>query len=312
MKKFLIHLHIFYEDMYPKFKEQLLALKLDSYDLYVTLVKENPELISDIKTSFPNAHIKVVENRGYDVAPFVDVLNGVNLDDYQYVVKLHTKRNIKHHKVPKFLQESRWREALTKFISSKDNFDSVVASMDSDASIGMHADSNVIFSNLCDHLLEKKNFYNYLKLNNFKVMPYKFVAGTMFIARSSVFKELQQLKLKISDFELPDPTRQSWQLAHAMERLCGYLVTSKHLKIKDFLNHSLINYRYWSHVVAFDLKIAKAAFVDVYIPKTLKTLKSVLWDNFFCKYIISVRKTKKNKLLVKILRIPVLSIKIKK
>lgn len=45
-------------------------------------------------SDFKNADFYVVPNLGFDLGPFVYALDKVNLSDYSYVIKLHTKRDI--------------------------------------------------------------------------------------------------------------------------------------------------------------------------------------------------------------------------
>ena len=81
MKKILVHVHIFYENLYPELKACLLNLKDYNCDYIFTFVKENKTLESDIKSTFSNAKIEIVKNLGFDLGPFVHVLNEVNLSD---------------------------------------------------------------------------------------------------------------------------------------------------------------------------------------------------------------------------------------
>ena len=94
MKPILVHVHIYYEFLWPELKSCLKNIDGYTHQIVVTLVKENPKLQEDILSSFPNAKIEIVENLGFDLGPFIHVLNEVNLDDYSYVIKLHTKRDI--------------------------------------------------------------------------------------------------------------------------------------------------------------------------------------------------------------------------
>lgn len=94
MKKILVHVHIFYENLYPELKACLLNLNDYNCDYIFTFVKENEALESDIKSTFKNVNVEIVKNLGFDLGPFVHVLNEVNLNDYSYVIKLHTKRDI--------------------------------------------------------------------------------------------------------------------------------------------------------------------------------------------------------------------------
>ena len=119
MKKILIHAHIFYADMWEQVASCISNVHENS-DIYVTLVEKNEELQDRVLARFPDAHIVVVENVGFDVAPFAKILDTVELADYSYIVKLHTKRNVKADEriLGVELGGSLWREKLLSFISS--------------------------------------------------------------------------------------------------------------------------------------------------------------------------------------------------
>ena len=95
--KVLLHLHLYYTDQLKFMIKKMKNINSCNWDLYVTLVEENQKIINQIKEFKPDAKIIIVENRGYDVWPFLQVLNHVNLDDYDFILKFHTKnyRNIK-------------------------------------------------------------------------------------------------------------------------------------------------------------------------------------------------------------------------
>ena len=61
------------------------------YDLYITLVKENAALVKEIQAFHPATTVWQVENRGFDVGPFIYFLQHINLSDYDLVLKIHTK-----------------------------------------------------------------------------------------------------------------------------------------------------------------------------------------------------------------------------
>ena len=90
--KILVHLHLYYADMLPEMLNSLRSLEGRAYDLYVTLVKDCETVKKEILAFKNDAQIMMVDNRGYDLAPFLKVLQSVSLDDYGYVIKLHTKQ----------------------------------------------------------------------------------------------------------------------------------------------------------------------------------------------------------------------------
>lgn len=93
-KPILVHVHIYYPEMWYELRQCIQNIVPHSFDLYVTMVEEHQDIITDIKDSFPSAKIKVVENRGYDIYPFIKILNNLDMDDYSYVIHLHTKRDM--------------------------------------------------------------------------------------------------------------------------------------------------------------------------------------------------------------------------
>ena len=240
MKKILVHVHIFYENLYPELKACLLNLKDYNCDYIFTFVKENKTLESDIKSTFSNAKIEIVKNLGFDLGPFVHVLNEVNLSDYSYVIKLHTKRDIPQN--------------ICTFNKKTD-----------------------------DHFAYKQALA-YFKDKKLPVCNYKFVAGTMFMVRAELLDQIKKLNLTQDDFESPDLTHEGCQMAHIFERLCGFVVISKGYKIVD-CTYGIT----YSRFLCLLLNLKK----------------------FIMSSLITVRVTKKNKLLIKVLRIPVFAMKLK-
>ena len=305
MKPILVHLHIYYQEQYLMLKDCLLNLKDYPFKLWVTMVEEHAELISDLKVSFKDCKIEIVENLGYDVSPFVHVINEVNLDEYSYVIKLHTKRDVLDEKFKEHrYYGSAWRDFLLSFIKDKSTIDKVISTLENHQNIGMSANINVIIDKLLDPLLEQEKTKEFIENRHLPFVDYRYVTGTMFIARASVFKALQSLKLKTEDFEVPDAKHNSCQLAHVIERFMGYIVYLNHMQIID-CTQSL----YKTRLYFWHLYLDQHFNVDY---KYEHYIKELFIRKFVLKYLVSVRKTKKNKLLVKIFRIPILSIKCKK
>ncbi len=93
MKPILAIVHVYYPEIWPELEECLLNITVP-YELYVTTNEQNKDIQNDVLKLKKDAHFEIVENRGYDVGPFMQIINKINLDDYSYVVKLHTKRNL--------------------------------------------------------------------------------------------------------------------------------------------------------------------------------------------------------------------------
>ena len=289
MKRFLVHIHLYYDFLYKELKQCLLNIKdYNEIDLYVTLPKHMEEIENDIKSSFDNVNIIIAENLGYDVAPFVDVLSRVNLEDYSYVIKLHTKRDVPSSASRFWFKGAKWRNMLLKFVKTKENFKRVLDRFENDRTIGMHGPVTSTFNFITDDKIGHKKSNRFIQNNICKNKRYyRFVAGTMFMVKAELLKPIQKLNLKYSDFDVPDVSHEDCQLAHMLERAFGYLVYSSGYKITDCTISSFMNF-----MIAFYMNAIR--------------ILHIITDPF-----VSIRITKKKKLLVKIIKIPVLAIKLK-
>lgn len=236
MKPILVHCHIYYPAMWTELKTCIKNIEPCPFKLYVTLVDNHQDIIDDIKATFQEAQIEFVENRGYDVGPFVHIINKINLDDYSYVIKLHTKRNLPEESLMNYydVSGSNWRDYLLDFISTRAKFQSCIQAFEKKPKLGM-------ISNY--HLILKKEYYDkraqeevkeFLGKLGYKKTKYGFVGGTMFITKAKLLKPLQKLNISLSDFNIPDKNHSS-TLAHTVERLLGCLVLAENHKIDDVL-----------------------------------------------------------------------------
>ena len=91
-----ICVHAFYPELMPDIilcvRNFLAVCGNDNVHVFLTIPEEHP-LVPDLDCC---SHLAVmaVPNRGYDIAPFFHTLNNLDLNDYDYIVKLHTKRDV--------------------------------------------------------------------------------------------------------------------------------------------------------------------------------------------------------------------------
>ncbi|MBQ2068723.1 MAG: hypothetical protein II465_01190, partial [Bacteroidales bacterium] len=91
MGRLLVHFHVYYEDQIPWFLEKLGNINGCEWDLYVTYSALGEASRAMILSAFPLARMMELGNIGYDLWPFIKVLKSVDVDSYDYVMKLHTK-----------------------------------------------------------------------------------------------------------------------------------------------------------------------------------------------------------------------------
>lgn len=231
MKPILVHLHLFYADMWPELKGYLQKVLPYPHEIYITAVKPLPEIEADAQALSPNVHFEVVENRGYDVGPFVHVLNQVNLADFDYVIKLHSKQNctlgmlLNSYNVG----EHRWRDYLCDFMN---NLPQCIDAFAKDQTLGMTANYRLICSR------DKKNremaaiATDLLQKADLPQGRYGYVAGTMFMCRANLLQPIKNLGLTLTDFAVPDKSKKI-SLAHGMEMFAGWIIGAQGCKIAD-------------------------------------------------------------------------------
>lgn len=281
MKPILVVVHIYYPNLWPELQGYLKNITVP-YDLYVTTTEGNKFLKEDVLKFNPSVHFEIVENRGYDVGPFIHTLNQINLDKYDYLIKLHTKRDIPpSSSVFRGLVANKWRNCCCSFLATKEKFNQYLKAFEREPSLGMQADYHIIVNYDCYDTIAKKEIRKWLKANKYSRIKYAFVAGTMFFARTCLFKEIQNLHLSLTDFDVVLGEKHKTQLAHIFERLFGYFVYKKGYKLAD---------------VSVPLEIQKKYERQLYLKEKLKVLIRLFYQK---------KITASGRLLIKICKIPV-------
>lgn len=248
--------------MWNDIKNYLLNLKnIKDFDLYVTLTQKNPELFNDINNTFENSHVEYIENtQGADIYPFMHVINKINLNDYQLIYKLHSKRDlldsntrINHIYIGKNL----WRDFLYEAILGKNQVVRVLEKFNNNKNLGMYG-----FSPLLINIPSKKMNYlpqaDYLyekykqKLNLKKSDNFKFYAGPIFVIRAEILKIIKNI-FTIEDFSTTD--KKFSQLAYDMEALFGYLTEMQGYSFEDEHNLKYFCLKFLSHKITKNIYI---------------------------------------------------------
>ena len=169
------------------------ANKEIEYDLYVTLCEHNKDTESKIYAFKDNAQIIIVPNRGYDVAPFLRVSKMINLDNYDYIIKLHSKRDLPS---PAYLptcrfKRNKWRLKLLEFMSSPKHIALSLNRFDKNPDIGMVSAPELIISSQKEDSIANARAERIIRGMGLQLKNHKFVAGTMFMARAKLFKTWQ-------------------------------------------------------------------------------------------------------------------------
>ena len=232
MKPILVHLHMFYAEMWPELKECLKNVLPYPHEIFVTAVEPLPEIEKDAKSLSTHVHFDVVENRGFDVGPFIWLLNKVNLDDYSYIIKLHSKRDVPQGMLINGYDVglNKWRQYLLKFMK---NLPQCLQSFENDATLGMISDYHLIVTKEKKENLEAvKECERLLQRIGLAIRDFSYISGTMFMSRAKLFIPLKALNLGIKDFEV-SRRKTTDKLPYALERLFGNIIVAQGFAIKD-------------------------------------------------------------------------------
>ncbi len=218
MKKVLVHLHLFYHNQLDYFLEKLKNITDCDWDLYVTVCSKEEESEQKILLFKPDAKIILVENKGYDILPFLNVIKTVNLDDYDFVLKLHTKGTRDYDITFKGISFSDyfWRNQLVdSLIGKKEIFQRNLNKISIDY-VGM-----LVNSYFCLQLLNyPEDTYLLAALKeklNIKSDYRYFLAGSMFLIKSVILKRLQNFSVEEDINE--GRTGDVGTVFHALERI---------------------------------------------------------------------------------------------
>lgn len=239
MKKVLVHLHIYYRNQTDYFIGKLSNICGCEWDLYVTMTELNSETESKLLSFKPDAHIMKVENRGYDVWPFIRVLKSVDLDKYDYILKLHTKNsNTPANRINGLnLKYYTWRnELVDPLLKNKDIFLKLLENFDRYPEVGLMC-SHLLYKHISDGLKEDMSkLDNELKRLGLNVKNKKFCAGTMFIARSAPYKLFQDDRIvNINTFPDLPCSHSTGSMAHVYERILTMIVNADGYTVKPII-----------------------------------------------------------------------------
>ena len=259
MFRVAIHFHLYYMDLLDKYLERISLLNNSKcfFTIYLTssVVNNETELgksnLKSVQTSLDKYNLAnkckiiTVPNIGYDIGPFVHVINSIDLDSYDLVLKIHTK-NEKGSNVTALngvnYTDKDWSELLIDSVLKNKSTISKIFSI-----FKKNLDVNMVSSKYCttsDEFYYKKHIKKVNEILNKISLPavesIEFCAGTIFWARTSIFKLIQN-KYTIESFvdSRNNMSDIDCTLAHTFERLFGVLANSNNGKIKKIAYRNL-------------------------------------------------------------------------
>ncbi|KAF0815041.1 hypothetical protein IGB42_00118 [Andreprevotia sp. IGB-42] len=225
--------HIYHEDLWPAFVEVLRRLPTNATFFFTTVTAKAPLVQPLLERDFPGAMLVICENRGRDVGPLFTLLKHARLEDFRYVLKIHTKKSphLDNREGADWL-----RTSLTQLVPDH-GVEALLSTLDAKPEVGLVGPAGMLLS---AQLMIGRHGENYPGMKRWAKRfdydldeaDYSFVAGTMFWARGAIFGVLRELGVQQSDFE-SEAGQLDGTLAHVMERMfplaarrCGLTTTS--------------------------------------------------------------------------------------
>jgi len=236
-----IVVHAFYEEILVEIIEYLNNIVAIPLKLYVTTTPEKEERVRKLLSSQPyDFLLRVVENRGRDILPFMKMMPDVVSAGHDFFVKIHTKKS------PHREDGNEWRKDMYgKLID-----DAAIA----DAIRFLKENPRVGILSPDGHLVEMGYFWgsnaervthlaSRMGVESEALANLNFIAGSMFVARVDAIIPLLNLAIDDSDFE-PELGQTDGTLAHAIERLFSVSAHSIELYTTCPSNVALTEYKF--------------------------------------------------------------------
>lgn len=232
--KLAVVLHLYYTDLWSVVGKKLDYLKtLEDFDLFVTLPVENEAFTKTIKKDYPSAHIFFVPNRGRDVLPFIKVAEGLAALNYEFVLKLHSKKS------PHRSDGSEWFSGILEgLIPEQTSLVNEIVKTLSKKDTGLIGPTEQYISLVVNYDANKAKLLKIVsgvdqvnsKVLDSSLDKYGFFAGTMFWARLDAIAEVIRETSAIDQYET-EKGQIDGTFAHANERAFSVIPELKKRKM---------------------------------------------------------------------------------
>jgi lipopolysaccharide biosynthesis protein len=242
MSKLLTVLHVFYHDQVDYFIDKLSNINGIEWDLVVTYSEFSAETEAKLKIFKPDVKMLQVGNAGYDVWPFIQVIQNIDFDEYEYVLKLHTKGQSKQRLNGVNFKEWLWRDLLVKaLLKSRSRFAACIRLLETQSDIGMlcsyelYKDMDGVLPEECEML------QNEAERISLEVTDEYFCAGTIFLARLDAFRKLKEIEFSEESWGNLNKSHGNGTLAHVYERILCLLVADEGYRIKTIIGSKKVS-----------------------------------------------------------------------
>lgn len=218
-------IYIYHTEVWDELYPLLLPLR-EYIKIDIALCKDNNNLkIEEDLKNFSLIKIRYVENKGVDIGPFLLQLQDLDHEEYPYLIKLHSKKSL--------INKFEWKHVLFNcLIGSKDILLKNIETLNKDSMIGAITDQTTIMKSVGHN---KKHIAVLSLLLKIKTTDKRFMAGSMFMSRTKIFKKYFTSELISKIYPLLETGKvtdeYSGTYCHALERIFGKIISNEKLLI---------------------------------------------------------------------------------
>lgn len=229
--RLLLVFHIYYPELAEYYLQKMKNIHSCRWDLTVTSPQPLSDRLKDeILALNPGAVFLQTENVGYDLWPFIAAIKKVNLDDYDMVIKLHTKNEDGFSIVLNGINMNgrQWKEYMVNaLIGDRKRFSALMDIFEKKTSVGLSYSRQLGF-------ISKRIFAEDAQMLDSEISRLgivrresHFCAGTMLAFRACALKFLQDVRINDGVFEKSGLSHGGATMAHVYERLIPIAVQAQ-------------------------------------------------------------------------------------
>lgn len=218
-------IYIFHTEVWDELYPLLLPLK-EYIKIDIALCKDNNNIkIEEDLKNFSLIKTRYVENKGADIGPFLLQLQDLDEKEYPYFIKLHSKKSL--------INKFEWKYVLFNcLIGSVDILLKNIETLDKDNMTGSITDQTTIMRSVGHN---KKHIAVLSLLLKIKTKDKRFMAGSMFMSRTKIFKKYFTTELISTIYPLLETGKVTdiydGTYCHALERIFGKIISNEKLSI---------------------------------------------------------------------------------
>jgi lipopolysaccharide biosynthesis protein len=227
--RILVHLHLEHLEETPYFVSKLIHIRTE-FDLYVTVLRLDPLVSAQIMSFDQGATIIELPDVGDDVLAFLHVIKLADLNNYGYVIKMHsTGIRFDHGKLADCdLYAYGWRNALVDaLLESEALFQRHLAEMNGNPRTGMTASPLLLSAEMREATEEKKSLVS-AWTREMSLRPAAetspVVIGRMFLMRAPLCSPLLSLDSRKIELARSEGRLAAETLEHAFEKILALLL----------------------------------------------------------------------------------------